>query len=174
MLFTLVFLMLGTFVFSYSLIFASLRISRAIGAIDHPNTRKEHHVPTARAGGLSFFLAFSMFLVISSVNVGLKISLLSASSVTFLIGLLDDAHTISPFKKLMGQLGGASIYVLLEKYDNPVNGCLVILWIVFLSNATNLTDGLNGLAGGISAAESICLAVVSVFSNNIEDREAHV
>ena len=58
--------------------------------------------------------------------------------------------------------------MLLEKHDNPLIGCIIILWIVFLSNATNLTDGLNGLAAGISAVESICLAVVSLFLNNID------
>ena len=168
MLFTLIFLLLGTFIFSYSSVYASLKLSHTLGAIDVPNGRKEHSIPTARTGGLAFFVAFFVFLMLSPVGTELKISLLPLCTAVFLVGLFDDACGLSPIRKLTGQISGAAIYVFFSGFESPLVGAFTLLWIVFLSNAINLTDGLNGLAGGISATQSLCLACVSVLLNNRE------
>lgn len=161
-------LIVTAFLFSYTLYFPSLALSYRIGAIDVPNARKMHSFPIARGGGLAFFVAFSVLLALSHVNYELKISLLLGGATIFLVGFLDDTVSLSPFQKLAGQFGAAAVFIFTSGNKTLVEGVFTFAWIMYLSNAINLTDGLNGLAGGICASESLCLAVISLIFGNFE------
>lgn len=166
MLFTFLSLIACAFLSTYVLFFPSLILSYKIGAIDIPNSRKMHALPTARAGGLSFFVVFSTLLILSPVNLELKIPLIFGGTTIFLVGFLDDSVSLSPIQKLAGQFSAASIYIFLEGEKPLAEGILTLIWLIFLSNATNLIDGLNGLAGGICTSESLCLAVIALCIGN--------
>lgn len=166
MLFTIISILICSYLLSYVLYFPSLAISYKVGAIDIPNPRKTHTLPTARAGGLSFFVVFSSLLILSPVNSELKIPLIFGGTTMFLVGFLDDTLSLSPIQKLAGQFSAASIYIFLEGEKPLAEGILTLIWLIFLSNATNLIDGLNGLAGGICASESLCLAVMALCIGN--------
>ncbi len=169
MLFIYCSLMFGAFVLSSALFFPSLTLSYAVGAIDIPNSRKTHSIPTARGGGFAFFAAFSLLLPLLPIDTTMKMSLIAGGAVIFLTGFLDDAISLSPFAKLTGQFGAASVYLFLSGYNKSVfGGILTLLWLVFLANAINLSDGLNGLAGGISVTEALCIAVLALVFGSVD------
>lgn len=154
------------FLLSYLLLVPSLALSNFFGAIDVPNDRKIHSDPTPRGGGFAIFIAFSLVLVIIPIGIDLKIPLLLGGTVVFLIGFLDDVINISPQIKLLGQSLAIFVYFLtstLLGYQSSIWLSIILaIWIIFISNATNITDGLNGLASGIGVSEALCLAIVSL------------
>lgn len=163
-------LTLAAFLLSFSLFPFSLRFSRTLGAIDLPNSRKIHSRPTARAGGVAFFISFSFFLLFIQISLPLKLSLLIGGALIFLIGLFDDAKNLSPMKKFTGQAAAASIPIFFgidvyngkDVFSEFLFGFLSVFWIIFLTNAINLSDGLDGLAAGSSASFSFTLALFSL------------
>lgn len=163
-------LTLAAFLLSFSLFPFSLRFSRTLGAIDLPNSRKIHSRPTARAGGVAFFISFSFFLLFIQISLPLKLSLLIGGALIFLIGLFDDAKNLSPMKKFTGQAAAAAIPIFFgidvyngkDVFSEFLFGFLSVFWIIFLTNAINLSDGLDGLAAGSSASFSFTLALFSL------------
>lgn len=147
------------------------RFAFKIGAVDQPNNRKVHTKVMPRLGGLaiviSFFLGISLFLpdTIKAWPV------LVGALVIVVIGFIDDLKEISPRIKLMGQLVAAIVTVFggiqIEYITLPSGEILnfgyfaipiTIIWIVGITNAINLIDGLDGLAAGVS---SIALLTIS-------------
>lgn len=169
--FVLIFLLFYvSFALSYLLFHPSAALSRLLGAIDLPNDRKIHSKPTVRGGGFSLFVAFTLLLITLPMNVEIKISLSLSGALLFLIGFLDDVVNISPFIKLSGQFLALAIYHLsaeaLGFSISIMQGILSAIWIVFITNATNLIDGLDGLAGGVCASEALCLAALAMLLGN--------
>ncbi len=125
-----------------------------------------HSLPTARGGGFSFFISFSIFLICAPMEINLKIPLLLSSTIIFLVGYLDDIIDVSPFVKLSGQFFALIVYFFTSEFlyykISILEGILSAIWIIFLTNATNLIDGLNGLAAGVCASQSLCLATISL------------
>lgn len=170
MFFIYISLTIGAFILSFSLFEPSIKLATALGAIDIPSQRKVHSSPTARLGGITFFVAFFLSLAISPVDIELKIPLILGGSTIFLVGLLDDSLSISPFAKLCGQFIAVSVFVFsggLGNVPGPVLCIAALVWIVFIINATNLSDGLDGLAGGMTASQALCIAAVALISNNL-------
>ena len=132
-----------------------------------PSKRKIHSRPTARLGGFAFFVSFSILLPLLPINMEITFSLLIGGSIIFLVGLLDDSKNISPFAKLIGQFLASAAYITFsfKQYDNvsaKIFGIITLIWVVFITNAINLCDGLDGLAGGITSTQAFCLAVISL------------
>lgn len=155
-----------SFFISYALFLPSLALSYKIGAVDYPAGRKMHLIPTARAGGFAFFIAFSSLMAFLEIDVELKYSLLIGGAIMFTIGLIDDARPLLPIQKLTGEALAAALFVCFVPRDSAFMGIFSFAWIIFLTNATNLCDGLNGLAGGICASQALCLAVISLILDN--------
>ncbi len=153
---------LCAFLLSFSLFGASKVLALRIGAIDYPNNRKAHATPTARLGGLSFFVSFSLLIFLFPMAKEIKIPLLAGGIAMFLVGFTDDYLKLSPFAKLIGQIFASLIYILLNQESSILANALALLWIVFITNATNLIDGLDMLASGIGLGQSLCLFVVAL------------
>ena len=151
---------------SYVLFYPSLALSFAVRAIDYPSARKIHAIPMPRAGGFAFFSAFTAILSVSSIENELKFPLLFGGAIIFLVGLFDDTISLSPFQKLAGQFLAVAVYVYASGEKTLIQGILSLLWTVYLMNAINLSDGLDGLAGGICAGQSLCLGIASLVFQN--------
>jgi UDP-GlcNAc:undecaprenyl-phosphate GlcNAc-1-phosphate transferase len=88
----------------------------------------------------------------------------AASSILFIVGLVDDLLHIKPYQKLIGQMIGASLIVgaglkmPLTGYE-LVDIWLTVFWIIGITNAINLLDNMDGLAAGISAIAAISLGL---------------
>ncbi len=167
MLYTDFFLFIFAFIFSYILFSPTMLLAWSIGAVDLPGKRKIHRRPTARLGGLSIFLPFCLLILPLSASIGYKLPLLLGSAVIFSTGFRDDVSPLSPFAKLTGQACAASVYILSSEFINggeiPIIRIFEFIWIIFVCNSINLSDGLDGLAGSLTASALLCLSVSAFF-----------
>lgn len=119
-----------------------------------------------RLGGLAIYLSFLIgFLILRPTDdSAAPMIILIGSLIIIVTGVLDDLFEISAKVKLLGQILAALVVVLggiqLEFINLPFGGVLefgyfsiplTILWIVGITNAINLIDGLDGLAAGVSS-----------------------
>lgn len=164
------FLFFAVFFAAYFLFHPALALSHVSGAMDIPNERKIHSKPMARAGGFAIFVAFSAISIIVPIDLNLKIPLVLGCAFIFLIGFLDDVIDVSPFVKLTGQFLAIAVYFFLSELLNfnytVIQGISSAIWILFIVNATNLIDGLDGLACGICASQSLCLTIIALAFGN--------
>jgi len=144
------------------------------GAVDRPNKRKVHKELMPRLGGLAIYLSFVAVVVLTR-NVTMQVAgLIVGGSLIVLLGFIDDTRGVSPRVKLAGQIVAACAVVpfglQVEFLTNPFSTDLIalgllsvpvtVLWLVSVTNAVNLIDGLDGLAGGTSFIALLTLAAV--------------
>ncbi len=161
----------------------SIRIAYKLGVIDRPkDARRVHKKPIPRFGGMAIFLgSMAAMLIPAGMNEKIKIAMIGGL-LMYLLGIADDIKNLKPAIKFLGQFLIASIvYALgiritfISNYfgasvtDSHANVILsagvayfiTVLWIVGITNAVNLMDGLDGLAAGSVAIMSLCLAYIA-------------
>ena len=157
-----------------------ISIANKFGFYDIPDDRKWHSKPIVRLGGIAIALAFFSVLIffeiinndISLFNNNKFFSLVIGTLIIFLLGLFDDIYSLSPTLRLGIQfivsiflwLGGIRIEnlnlnILLNgdytiELTNTLSLIITSIWLAGFTNALNWIDGVDGLAGGITA---ICL-----------------
>jgi len=151
-------------------------IAIKINAVDHPDERKVHTKVMPRLGGLAIFLSSSIgMLIFSDITKGPLLWIMLGSLVIITLGIIDDLKPLSAKIKLVFQVVAASILIYggidIEFINVPMSDKVIylgnwsylitILWIVGITNALNLIDGLDGLAAGVS---SISLATILIMS----------
>jgi len=141
-------------------------VSKRLGRLSYPREDRWHRRPTPTLGGVAIYLAFLVGAVITGVlsdeGVEMHWGLLVGSSAMFILGLYDDLKRITPPAKLVGQILAATLVVFMgyttnfftPKIPNPIlaqipNILLTYIWLVVITNAINLLDNMDGLAGGI-------------------------
>lgn len=160
--------------------------ARKKGWVDNPDgKRKLHRTPIPRIGGVGIYFALviallPVFLLPTDVakylseNLSTFAYVIAFSGLIMLIGLWDDLHEISPWKKLAAQSlvavlcwwAGFRILVVWAGDRVELAGILslflTVLWIVGITNAFNLIDGMDGLAAGSALFAILAIVVVSV------------
>src|SRR5262249_42587151 len=154
------------------------RLALRIGATDQPGTRRVNARPIPRAGGLAVAVAATVAWAVSGPPPSdLVPSLAAGFALVVLVGLLDDLFTLRPRVKLLGQVAAAMLATAggLRLGLFPGSGAhgtldlaLTILWIVLITNALNLTDGLDGLAAGIGTIALGWLAHSALHAGNTQ------
>ncbi|WP_156290912.1 glycosyltransferase family 4 protein [Oceanobacillus salinisoli] len=165
------------FLASLLLTYPVKKLAGKIGAVDFPNHRKIHKVVTPRLGGLAIFAGSFLGALYLQPNHELLLEILLGAIIILLTGALDDKYSITPIAKLTGQLIAASLVVssglIIERLTVPLIGAIelgffsvpiTLLWIVGITNAINLIDGLDGLATGVTS-----IALTSIFIMSIMD-----
>jgi UDP-GlcNAc:undecaprenyl-phosphate GlcNAc-1-phosphate transferase len=129
------------------------------GHVAIPRADRWHRQPTPTLGGIGMFIAFGVALMASYfISDGKNIfvmrwSILVAVVIMFSIGLYDDFKHISPPIKLAFQILSATIviffgHITIEFFRWPIaNIMLTFFWLVGITNAINLLDNMDGLAG---------------------------
>ena len=169
--------MVLSFVFSLVFLPQIMKISKRKRLYDIPNSRKSHEEKIPRLGGIAFFpsIVLAMSLVVGyryligfpmneqlTGNILLEFLFLSAGCLfLFMVGIEDDLIGVRYRKKFLTQFLVASLlpisgfyltnlYGLFGVYELPAYAGvpLTILLIVFITNAVNLIDGIDGLAAG--------------------------
>ncbi len=127
--------------------------------VSPPRDDRWHSHPTPTLGGVGIFLAFVLAVgVITLFGQGwdhLQLSLLAGSGLMLGLGLVDDLKRLKPPVKLMVQILAASAVIFFGGIINffPwgfANIILTFLWLVGITNAINLLDNMDGLAGGVA------------------------
>lgn len=151
-----------------------------VGAVDVPrDARRMHNHPIPRMGGLAIFFGFILsVLVFQPLTAELRGMLLGAV-VIVILGILDDIFALPALPKFFVQIGAALIAVLhgnrIDFLSNPnvfsknpfwelgwLAIPITVFWIVGITNAVNLIDGLDGLACGVSTISSMTMLVIAL------------
>lgn len=162
-----------------------------IGAIDKPNSRKVHTIPTPRLGGVAIFVSFLLslltllafdpqFFALTWFSHQEGFALIACLLLIVLLGIWDDIHDLKASHKFLAQLVLANIIyfaglrishvthpfgkemLYLGLFQYPVT----ILWIVGITNAFNLIDGLDGLAAGIATIAFLVIGPISFINGH--------
>lgn len=171
----------------------TIRLAKKVGAVDIPNDRRVNKKPMPRLGGLAViagFLVSAIYLIISMFiekKINFTEDSLNKKIFGFLIGIIvlgitcfiDDVKGIKPLAKLAGQTLAAILVVssgvLIDNFTIPFKENSVMLnevfsyiltigWIVGITNAINLIDGLDGLSSGITLIS--CISLLIIFALN--------
>lgn len=166
-------------VLSFLLSPVAKHIAYKIGAIDVPkDERRMHKEPIPRLGGLAVFFAF-LFAVIVLVPVDREMQgILLGALVIVILGVIDDAVSLPAKLKFLVQIFAAVIVVLHGVRIDVISNLnifsassylslgfwsapITVIWIVAITNAVNLIDGLDGLSVGVCTIASLSLLVIS-------------
>ena len=156
-------------------------VSPKIGAVDRPEQRRVHTAPMPTAGGLGIFIAFWVAAAaVGALDSPTTVGILIGSALLALLCLTDDIYHLSPAPRFLGQivvaliavrwgvrvagltnplmLFGGNSYLALGTWSVPIT----VAWIVFMINAINWIDGLDGLAAGVCALAAGTLAAMAI------------
>lgn len=170
-----------TFLVSCILIPVAKKVAAHVGALDMPNERKIHKCAMPRMGGLAIFGGFLIGYILYGDITTQMISILIGSFIIFLIGVFDDINPIKAKYKFLIQIIAAMIVVLYGQiyfteitflglkieFNIYISYFLSIFFIVAISNAINLIDGMDGLASGISSIYFGTIAIIAFILNRI-------
>lgn len=157
------------------------RLAFVLGAVDDPNARRVNKKPMPTIGGLGIFVTFNIgvfVLLREQFPTHEAFSVLLASSVIVLTGMIDDILELKPKQKMFGIfVASLIIYFLAGIRMNVLNLPFVhgeinlgwwslpltIFWILALTNAVNLIDGLDGLADGVALISLTTMGIVGYY-----------
>src|SRR5436305_1412390 len=152
------------------------------------SARHIHQSPIPRLGGVAIYIAFICVVALSmAISVGFSVDthlvsknafwILGAATVVFLLGLYDDVYSAPPAIKFLVQ-GLAAVMLYLGGFgifQAPLSGAplmgwlslpLTVVWVLWITNAFNLIDGIDGLAAGSALFSTLAVFVVSLASGN--------
>jgi UDP-GlcNAc:undecaprenyl-phosphate/decaprenyl-phosphate GlcNAc-1-phosphate transferase len=167
---------------AWVLTFPARRIAVQIGYVAQPDDRKVHQRVTPEAGGVAMFVALLVaFAVAASIpalgplfrGTSEPLGLILGAAAIFVVGIIDDFRDMSAPAKVAGQVLAATILYFMGvtwfQFKVPLAGLVLLspewtplltaLWVIAITNAVNLIDGLDGLAAGVVAIASGALAV---------------
>lgn len=159
-------------------------IANHVGALDYPNERKVHKKPMPLLGGLMMFFGFLFGYMFFAPQSTQMLSILIASFVLIITGIIDDIKPLKAREAIIGQLIAACIVVFYGKILlNNITAFgfyfdfgwlaypITIIFIISVMNCINLIDGLDGLAAGISAIFFATIGVIAFIMHNIGSLE---
>lgn len=168
--------------FCFSILITPLvkKLAYKMGATDRPNTRKVHQTLMPRMGGVAIYLAFLLGIFILQPENQFSTSIMIGSGIIVLTGILDDIYELSAKVKLLAQIAAASIIVFygglqITFINLPFGGLFefgylsipfTFLWIIGITNAINLIDGLDGLAAGVSSIAIFAISGMAILMGN--------
>src|SRR5262245_37158563 len=159
------------------------RLAVVVGAIDMPGERKIHHRPIPRLGGVAVVAAVAIVWFVSWYSNGMRLRIPRELAwgvglgilPVLLVSVIDDIRTMKAVPKFLAHILGASFAVwwgvslqsdvhLLGSsiHIGFVAAPLSVLWIVGVTNAFNIIDGLDGLSAGLALIAAASMAAVFV------------
>ena len=161
-------------------VFSSLAVHMRI--LDIPDERKVHSRPIPRSGGLAMALGALIPIVLWLPFDGSLKAIVAGTAIVVIFGFIDDARGLSYLWKFAAQIAAALVVtcyggvwirdlgaLLPEGVHLPVwiGIPLTVIVIVGVTDAINLSDGLDGLAGGISIMSFICIAYLAYLGGDL-------
>jgi UDP-GlcNAc:undecaprenyl-phosphate GlcNAc-1-phosphate transferase len=160
------------------------RVSFRLGRVAQPREDRWHRQPTPTLGGVGIFLSFVVSLLVCQFifrdGQWARWGFLSGSLLMFAVGLYDEFRPMSPVAKLVGQILAATLVISLgysstffsPRLQNNLlaqlpNILFTFVWLIGITNAINLLDNMDGLAGGISLITAAILGYFFWQSGNL-------
>lgn len=177
-------LFLGVIAAILSFLFTPLikRLAIKINAIDVPkDERRVHKKPTPLLGGLAIYFSFIITLALKNGHlIKQEKGIILGATIIVIGGFLDDKYDLKPIIKLLFQIAAALCLILYDikiisvtdpfsSYDSYINIMwlslpLTIIWVVGITNAINLIDGLDGLAAGVALISTVTLFIIALLN----------
>jgi len=173
---TVLFTFILSLIVTIALIPLLISVAIRAGIYDQPDARKVHSKPIPRIGGVAMALGALVPVLIYSVANTFALAFLAGAVVIVVFGLLDDLFELDFKIKFAAQIAAALIVVLYGGIRITRLGSLLpddmilmegigiflaVVVIVGVTNALNLTDGLDGLAGGIALLMLLCIGYLA-------------
>ncbi|MFA5946086.1 MAG: MraY family glycosyltransferase [Patescibacteria group bacterium] len=178
---------IASFVLTALFVPAVIAVAKRFGILDKPTGgRKIHTLPTPLMGGLALFLGFLIPVIVvllasnhlTSGQIGLRhyFGFALAGTVLMVGGILDDKFNLSPKKSIWFPVLAALIASLagigVSKITNPfggaifvmpiVSGVMTFVWLLVMSYATKLLDGVDGLAASVGTTASLAITALAL------------
>jgi UDP-GlcNAc:undecaprenyl-phosphate GlcNAc-1-phosphate transferase len=163
------------------------QLALRLDVVDHPGDRRLHVVRTPTLGGVALTAsALATLFVLQALSGSAALllrehgwnlqALLLGTLVILVIGVADDARGLSASVKLLGQVTAGAIAIAggygFSAVTNPFTGgywefgwfgnVLSLLWIIGITNAFNLIDGLDGLATGVALIAAATISLIAL------------
>jgi UDP-GlcNAc:undecaprenyl-phosphate/decaprenyl-phosphate GlcNAc-1-phosphate transferase len=167
-------------------------LAHSQGWLDKPAMdRHVHTTPMPRIGGLAILLSFAVALAFAFILQGWfpnvmvlygwpMLRLVGPAFIVFLLGLYDDLRGVSPYSKFLIQAFAASLLYFggygVHRVDLLSSGHslqtfiglpLTVFWVLLITNAFNLIDGLDGLAAGSALFSTTIVFILALWKPNL-------
>lgn len=159
------------------------KLAFAVGAEDRPNKRRVNKIPMPTIGGLAIFIAYTfttMILLRDQFPTKILWGVYGGEVIIILTGIIDDIFVLKPRQKVLG----ISIAALWVYFTAGVKMTTITLpfftihlgwmslpvtwiWILAITNAVNLIDGLDGLATGVAIIALTTMGITAMFFLNV-------
>ena len=151
-------------------------LAHRLGVLSYPNERSVHKKPIPYFGGIAIYISSVVaILAIGPQDKSTQQGIIWGGLIILIVGILDDLYSLKPWQKVLGQLASAICVVALGVditfIKDPFTGMfrflgilavpVTIMWVICFENVINLSDGLDGLAAGLSGIA----ALVTVFAS---------
>ena len=161
-------------------------LSVKVGAVDVPkDARRMHDHPIPRMGGLAIFFGFVAAMLLMVQLDTAKKGMLLGAVIIVVLGIFDDIYALPAKPKFLVQIAAALIAVMagnrIEVLSNPnifsenpvwqlgvLSIPITVIWIVAITNAVNLIDGLDGLACGVSTISAATMLVIALLVREMD------
>jgi len=136
-----------------------IRMAYALGILDVPASRKVHSAPTPLLGGLAIYVAFILAILANSILDRQVVAILLGATLLVLVGVVDDIVEVPATVKMLAQLvaagaviGSGVVLTLFPqtRFGDALDIGLTVIWLLGITNAMNFSDGMDGLATGLS------------------------
>lgn len=169
-----------TMIISACLIPIVIKAGNSLGIVAHKNERTIHKKEIARIGGYAIYISSLIGSVLFLKTDPQINAILIGGFIVFIVGLYDDVHNLSPKIKLFFEVIATLIVIIWgniyikgfhfvpSPYDEYVSGIVTLFWIIGITNAINLIDGLDGLSAGISIIVLFTISMTSLMSGRTD------
>jgi len=147
------------------------RLAFRTDMVDRPSGRKFHSDPTPLLGGLAIYAAVILALILfgNRFYVNQVAGIVIGATLISFLGFWDDRVALPPGIKLLGQTIPVLILILtgvqIAIFEQPaLNIILTFIWVLFITNAINFLDNMDGLSAGVSAVASAYFVLLAALS----------
>jgi UDP-GlcNAc:undecaprenyl-phosphate/decaprenyl-phosphate GlcNAc-1-phosphate transferase len=158
---------------------ALLRWAPRVGLTDRPGTRKVHETPVPRVGGIAMAAGILIPTLLSTPMSRPVLGFLGGALVLLAFGVWDDRADLNYRLKFLGQFVAVGLCMIVGDVriewltlagrvmlPEPLSWALTFVFLVGVTNAMNLSDGLDGLAGGLALLCLCALAILGTITGN--------
>ncbi|MDF2503802.1 MULTISPECIES: MraY family glycosyltransferase [Clostridium] len=155
--------------------------------VDIPkDNRRVHKKPIPKLGGLAIYIAFVAMVLLKKGPIDKpELGIIIGSLIIVIGGIIDDKYNIKPWQKLMFQIVAAFVLIvfkiMISVITNPISDVnlyisitnfiaipLTMIWVIGVTNAFNLIDGLDGLSAGLAFIACITMTIVAFLSGRAD------